>query len=70
MSSCWFLWLVWKDLEKTTLSKHVFDNKLVKKHFDCWCFITISQSYDAKELLIDMVKKFCKDNNMPRPKGL
>jgi len=57
-------------LGKTTLSKHVFDNKLVKKHFDCRCFITVSQSYDMKELLIDMVKKFCKDSNEPTPKGL
>jgi len=54
-------------LGKTTLSKHT---KLVKKHFDCRCFITVSQSYNMKELLINMVKKFCKDINGPTPKGL
>ncbi|XP_058722157.1 disease resistance protein RPM1-like [Vicia villosa] len=57
-------------LGKTTLAKHVFDNQLVKRHFDCRSFITVSQSYTIRELLIDMVKKFCKDNNEPIPKGL
>ncbi|GAU16457.1 hypothetical protein TSUD_118060 [Trifolium subterraneum] len=57
-------------LGKTTLSNHVFHNKVVKKHFDCRCFITVSQSYTVRELLIDMVKKFCKDCNEPIPKGL
>ncbi|KAK2439956.1 disease resistance protein RPM1 [Trifolium repens] len=57
-------------LGKTTLSSHVFHNKVVKKHFDCRCFITVSQSYTVRELLIDMVKKFCKDCNEPIPKGL
>ena len=41
-------------LGKTTLSKHVFYNKLLKKHFDRRCFITISQYYKMKESLIDM----------------
>ncbi|CAL5201360.1 unnamed protein product [Lathyrus oleraceus] len=57
-------------LGKTTLAKHVFDNQLVKRNFDCRSFITVSQSYTIRELLTDMVKKFCKDNNEPIPKGL
>ncbi|XP_004499777.1 disease resistance protein RPM1 [Cicer arietinum] len=57
-------------LGKTTLAKHVFDSQLVKRHFDCRSFITVSQSYKMKELLIDMIKKFCKDSNEHIPKGL
>ncbi|XP_057451340.1 disease resistance protein RPM1-like [Lotus japonicus] len=57
-------------LGKTTLAKHVFDNQKVRKHFDCCSFITVSQSYTVRGLLIDMIQKFCKDSNEPNPKGL
>jgi len=57
-------------LGKTTLAKHVCDNELVKKHFDCRAFITVSQSYTMRGLLIDMIKTFCKDKNDPIPKSL
>ncbi|CAJ2638719.1 unnamed protein product [Trifolium pratense] len=57
-------------LGKTTLSNHVFHNQRVKKHFDYRLFITVSQSYTVKELLIEMVKKFCKDNKKTIPEDL
>ncbi|CAJ2638722.1 unnamed protein product [Trifolium pratense] len=57
-------------LGKTTLAKHVFDNQLVKDQFHYRSFITVSQSYNMRELLRYMIKKFCKDNNEPIPKGL
>ncbi|MCH79679.1 NBS-containing resistance-like protein [Trifolium medium] len=57
-------------LGKTTLAKHVFDDPLVKRHFDCRSFITVSQSYTMTELLTDMIKKFCKDSNEPIPQDL
>ncbi|TKY49772.1 Disease resistance protein RPM1 [Spatholobus suberectus] len=57
-------------LGKTTLAKHVFDNQQVKRHFHCRSFITVSQSYTVRELLIDMIQKFCMDANEPFPKGL
>ncbi|CAI8617221.1 unnamed protein product [Vicia faba] len=57
-------------LGKTTLAKHVFDSQLVKKKFDCRSFITVSQSYTIRELLTEMIKKFCKDSNEPIPRGL
>jgi len=57
-------------LGKTTLAKHVFDNELVKKHFNCRSFITVSQSYSIRELLTEMIKKFCRDNEDPIPDGL
>ncbi|XP_058722140.1 disease resistance protein RPM1-like [Vicia villosa] len=57
-------------LGKTTLAKHVFDNPLVKRNFDCRSFITVSQTYTIRELLTEMIKKFCKDSNEPIPRGL
>ncbi|KAL5071334.1 hypothetical protein RYX36_022221 [Vicia faba] len=57
-------------LGKTTLAKHVFDSQLVKKNFYCRSFITVSQSYTIRELLTEMIKKFCKDSNEPIPRGL
>ncbi|GAU16450.1 hypothetical protein TSUD_117990 [Trifolium subterraneum] len=57
-------------LGKTTLAKHVFDDPLVKSHFDCRIFITVSQSYIMKELLTYMINKFCQDSNEPIPKDL
>jgi disease resistance protein RPM1 len=57
-------------LRKTTLSNHVFHNQRVKKHFDYRIFITVSQSYTVKELMIEMVKKFCKDNKETIPEDL
>ncbi|XP_039687289.1 disease resistance protein RPM1 [Medicago truncatula] len=57
-------------LGKTTLAKYVFNNQYVKEHFDCHYFFTISQSYTLRKMLIDMVNKFCVDNNEPIPKSL
>ncbi|MCH91498.1 NBS-containing resistance-like protein, partial [Trifolium medium] len=57
-------------LGKTTLSNHVFHNERVKEHFDYRLFITVSQSYTVRELLINMVKKFYKNNTELIPKDL
>ncbi|MCI17753.1 NBS-containing resistance-like protein, partial [Trifolium medium] len=42
---------------KTTLVKKVFDDKDVIKHFDCRVWITVSQTYDVKEVLREMLRK-------------
>ncbi|MCH95337.1 NBS-containing resistance-like protein, partial [Trifolium medium] len=57
-------------LGKTTLAKIVFDNESVKKHFNCRAFITVSQTYDVRELLTEMIKKFCTDSNEHNPTDL
>jgi disease resistance protein RPM1 len=57
-------------LGKTTLAKIVFDDQSVKTHFVCRAFITVSQTYNVRDLLTEMVKKFCKDSNEPIPEGL
>ncbi|EXB45110.1 Disease resistance protein RPM1 [Morus notabilis] len=36
---------------KTTLARKVYNDEVVKAHFDCHAWITVSQSYDMKNLL-------------------
>ncbi|PNY13941.1 NBS-containing resistance-like protein, partial [Trifolium pratense] len=47
---------------KTTLVKKVFDNNKVIAHFHYRVWITVSQTYDVKEVLRDMLLKICKQN--------
>ncbi|KAJ1428296.1 Virus X resistance protein-like, coiled-coil domain [Sesbania bispinosa] len=54
-------------LGKTTLAKHVFDSQKVRMHFDCRAFITVSQSYTARGLLINMMEQFCRETKDPLP---
>ncbi|CAK7323837.1 unnamed protein product [Dovyalis caffra] len=44
---------------KTTLAKKVYDNLRVKDHFRCHAWVTVSQSYDKKELLKSILRKLC-----------
>ncbi|KAH6767875.1 hypothetical protein C2S52_018858, partial [Perilla frutescens var. hirtella] len=36
---------------KTTLARHIFQHALVKEHFDICAWVTISQQYNTKEIL-------------------
>jgi disease resistance protein RPM1 len=49
---------------KTTLAKKVYDNELVKGHFDCPVWITVSQSYNVQKLLMSMIKQVYHENEM------
>ncbi|KAJ1428299.1 Virus X resistance protein-like, coiled-coil domain [Sesbania bispinosa] len=49
---------------------HVFDNQKVTGHFDCRAFITVSQSYTIRGILIDMMEQFCKETQEPLPQML
>jgi disease resistance protein RPM1 len=40
---------------KTTLTKKVYENELVKGHFDCRVWITVSQSYNMQKILMSMI---------------
>ncbi|XP_058782221.1 disease resistance protein RPM1-like [Vicia villosa] len=53
---------------KTTLAKKVFDSKDVVGHFNCRVWITVSQSYNAEDLLRKILIKLCKEkgDNDPR----
>ncbi|XP_059438963.1 disease resistance protein RPM1-like isoform X2 [Corylus avellana] len=42
---------------KTTLAKKVYENELVKGHFDCRVWITVSQSYNVQKILMSMSKQ-------------
>ena len=48
-------------LGKTTLACRVFYNHKVIAHFDCHAWITVSQSYTVEELLINLLKKLCRE---------
>ncbi|KAM1069965.1 hypothetical protein ACFX13_001866 [Malus domestica] len=45
-------------LGKTTLAKKVYDQPKVMAHFDCYAWITVSQSYRVEDLLRTVIKKF------------
>jgi disease resistance protein RPM1 len=49
---------------KTTLAKKVYENELVKGHFDCRVWITVSQSYNVRKILMSMIKHVCHENEM------
>ena len=44
---------------KTTLVANIYNNDTVKRHFDCYAWITVSQKYDVEDLLRSMIKEFC-----------
>ncbi|KAK9001663.1 hypothetical protein V6N11_083442 [Hibiscus sabdariffa] len=46
-------------LGKTTLVANTFNKQIVKQHFDCCAWITVSQQYTATELLKSMIKQLC-----------
>ncbi|KAM3729374.1 hypothetical protein ACB098_12G006500 [Castanea mollissima] len=43
---------------KTTLVANIYNNDDVKRHFDCYAWITISQLCDTEDLLRSMIKEF------------
>uniref|UniRef100_A0A2N9GRE3 Uncharacterized protein n=1 Tax=Fagus sylvatica TaxID=28930 RepID=A0A2N9GRE3_FAGSY len=43
---------------KTTLVANTYNNDAVKRHFDCYAWITVSQAYNIEELLMSMLMKF------------
>ncbi|XP_045827041.1 disease resistance protein RPM1-like [Trifolium pratense] len=55
---------------KTTLVKKVLENKDVIAHFDCLVWITVSQTYDVKDLLRDMLLKIYKQKEENPPQNI
>ncbi|XP_030934563.1 disease resistance protein RPM1-like [Quercus lobata] len=43
---------------KTTLVANIYNNDDVKRHFDCYAWITVSQVHDTEDLLRSMIKEF------------
>ncbi|XP_024027132.1 disease resistance protein RPM1 [Morus notabilis] len=44
---------------KTTLARKVYNDEVVKAHFDCRAWITVSQSYDMQKLLRILARQIC-----------
>ncbi|XP_028061629.1 disease resistance protein RPM1-like [Camellia sinensis] len=43
---------------KTTLVAQAYNSRIVKRQFDCYAWITVSQTYVADDLLRSMIKEF------------
>ncbi|OMO69886.1 Disease resistance protein [Corchorus capsularis] len=50
-------------LGKTTLVANTFKKQIVKQHFECCAWITVSQQYGISEILKSMVKEVYKNAN-------
>ncbi|KAG8391292.1 hypothetical protein BUALT_Bualt01G0172800 [Buddleja alternifolia] len=57
-------------LGKTTLVKKVFDDDLVKKHFQNHAWITVSQSFKVEELLKDTIRQLFDQMKLPIPQAI
>nr|XP_023871995.1 disease resistance protein RPM1-like [Quercus suber] len=57
-------------LGKTTLVKKVYDHHMMREHFDCHAWISVSQSYNMMDLVRSMVKQFCKARKELPPEGI
>ncbi|OMO69885.1 Disease resistance protein, partial [Corchorus capsularis] len=57
-------------LGKTTLVANTFNKQIVKQHFDCCAWITVSQQYMIQEILKSMVKEVCGKANEDAPDNL
>ncbi|KAL5999814.1 hypothetical protein ACLOJK_038100 [Asimina triloba] len=54
-------------LGKTTLVKKAYDSERVKKHFETWAWITVSQTFNKNNLLQDMIRQFYAANHEQAP---
>ncbi|XP_062015414.1 disease resistance protein RPM1-like isoform X1 [Rosa rugosa] len=52
---------------KTTLVAKTFTNELVKRHFDCYAWITVSQTYDVVHLFRSLIRELYKSRKEDFP---
>ncbi|KAF2297289.1 hypothetical protein GH714_020700 [Hevea brasiliensis] len=55
---------------KTTLVAKMYNNETVKSHFDCYAWITISQTYIRDELFRSLIKEFHQSRKEQQPPEL
>ncbi|XP_050253670.1 disease resistance protein RPM1-like [Quercus robur] len=55
---------------KTTLAANTYNNDDVKKHFDCFAWITISQAYELEDILRSLIKEFHESRKETEPADL
>ncbi|XP_058201650.1 disease resistance protein RPM1-like [Rhododendron vialii] len=57
-------------LGKTTLTKKVCNDAIVKRHFQNHAWITVFESFKVKELLKDMIRVLFEKVRQPLPRGV
>ena len=57
-------------LGKTTLTKKVYDETTVKKHFQNHAWITVSESFKIEKLLQSMIEQLFEEVKQPIPQGV
>uniref|UniRef100_A0A7N2M7U4 Uncharacterized protein n=2 Tax=Quercus lobata TaxID=97700 RepID=A0A7N2M7U4_QUELO len=57
-------------LGKTTLVKKVYDHQIVRGHFVCHAWVSVSQSYNIEDLLRSVIKQFCEVRMELPPVGM
>ncbi|PSR91603.1 Disease resistance protein [Actinidia chinensis var. chinensis] len=57
-------------LGKTTLTKKVYDDPIVKKHFQNHAWITVSESFKTEKLLQSMIEQLFEEVKQPIPQGV
>ncbi|OVA20125.1 Disease resistance protein [Macleaya cordata] len=57
-------------LGKTTLVTKVYNDQIVKRIFDCWAWVSVSQTYRIEELLLSMIKEFIDRKQVVVPRNL
>lgn len=55
---------------KTTLVAKTFTKEVVNKHFDCYAWVTVSQSYIIDDVLRSLIKEFFKTMKDENPENL
>ncbi|KAL4605103.1 hypothetical protein ACB092_09G004400 [Castanea dentata] len=55
---------------KTTLVANIYNSDAVKRQFDCYAWITVSQKYDVEDLLRSMIKEFYESKKETNPSDL
>ncbi|KAB2633232.1 disease resistance protein RPM1-like [Pyrus ussuriensis x Pyrus communis] len=55
---------------KTTLVANTFNNENVKRHFDCYAWITVSQTYVIEDLFKNLIRQFHQGRKEALPEHL
>ena len=55
---------------KTTLVANTYNNDSVKRHFECYAWITVSQAYVIEDLLKSLIKEFYESRKEVHPTDL
>lgn len=57
-------------LGKTTLVTNVYNDQIIKQQFDCWAWISVSQTFGVEELLRNIIRELMKNKQAMSPGNL